>query len=288
MDKETLIKKVLGNDAKVIAPLLGGMMNQSFIVESNNKKYVLYISTKQANEMVNRPLEKQHIDIIHSLNITSRNIYFDAQNGIKINEYIEGSSIDKISQFDYQKVALLLKKLHSSKTLSPVDYLPFKRFEEYENEAKEYLTVFQENYLELKEYLLSYKEYLMGQKKVLSHNDAQRSNIIKSDDNKYFIIDFEFVGNNDEIYDIACFGNSQVEEGYELLMNYFDIDELDDDKIRRFYLWRIYISLQWYLVAIVKHYRGEGKTHGFDFLSVANHFLNNALTAYKRLKEKNL
>ena len=71
-------------------------------------------------------------------------------------------------------------------------------------------------------------------------------------------------------------------------MNYFDIDELDDDKIRRFYLWRIYISLQWYLVAIVKHYRGEGKTHGFDFLSVANHFLNNALTAYKRLKEKNL
>ena len=284
MNKEEIIRNVLGPNAKVISPILGGMMNESFLVENNHKKYILYISTKQANEMVDRPLEKKHIDIIYPLNITSRNIYFDAENGIKINEFIDGSSLDKVDEFDYQKVAELLRKLHKSKELSPQDYNPFIRFLGYENEAKEFVPIFEDDYLKLRNLLFKNKNYLESQKKVLSHNDAQRSNIVKGDDGSYYIIDFEFVGNNDEIYDIAAFGNGEVKEGYNLLHHYFDT--IDIDKIKRYYLWRIYISLQWYLVALIKHYRGEGKTHGFDFLNVAHHFLNNALDAYQGLMEE--
>ena len=113
----------------------------------------------------------------------------------------------------------------------------------------------------------------------MSHNDAQRSNIVKDENDNYFLIDFEFVGNNDEIYDIATFGNGKVEEGRKLLDYYFENPSIDE--IKRYYLWRIYVSLQWYNVAIVKHFRGEGKAHGFNFLDVASFFLNNANDAYK-------
>ena len=123
----------------------------------------------------------------------------------------------------------------------------------------------------------------MSQRKVLSHNDAQRSNIIKTPNNEYYFIDFEFVGNNDPLYDVACFGNSFVSEGRELL-NKYCFDKPSEDEIKRFYLWRIYISLQWYNVAITKHYRGEGEKHGFNFLDVAKHFLNNAKDAYDGYK----
>ena len=282
MKTEELLHSILGDDSNVVRPLLGGMMNESYVVNKNNKNYVLYISTKQANEMVNRPLEKKHIDIISELGITSKNVYFDSERGIKVNEFIEGNSTDKVDQFDYQKIANILHTLHSSKVLSPEDYLPFKRFEGYESEALSFVKQFSEEYLLLRNELMANKYYLEGQEKVLSHNDFQRSNIVKADDGNYFVIDFEFVGNNDEIYDIACFGNGLVEEGYNLLEAYFQ--NPTNDQKKRYYLWRIYVSLQWYTVALVKHYRGEGAVHGFDFLAVASHFLDNAKTAYKYLK----
>ena len=280
MNKEELLNKIFGDKATIVSPLVGGMMNESYIVSNGDKKYVLYISTDQANEMVNRPLEKEHLDIIYSLGITSKNIYFDTSKGIKANEYIDGSSIDKIDEFDYQKVAELFHKLHASKTLSKEDYLPFKRFEGYEGEANQFVKGHDPKYLEVRNFLMNYKAYLESQKKVLSHNDAQRSNVVKSTTDDYYFIDFEFVGNNDEIYDIACFGNGLVEEGFKLLNAYFVNPTVD--QIKRYYLWRIYVSLQWYNVALVKHYRGEGKVHGFNFLNVAEHFLENAYEAYTK------
>ena len=280
MEKE-LVRKILGKEAFIVSPIFGGMMNNSFLVVNNDKKYILYIPTEQANEMVDRSLEKLNQQIVYSLGITSKNIYFDVQKGIKMNEYIEGSSIDKINEFDYQKIAKMLKTLHQSPVLSRENYNPFNRFIGYEKEAKEFVGEFEKNYVLLREKLFKNETMLKSQKLVLSHNDAQRSNIIRSENDNYYIIDFEFMGNNDEIYDIACFGNGLVSEGYKLLEAYFGNPSASEK--RRYYLWRIYVSLQWYLVALVKHYRGEGAIHNFDFLKVAEHFLNNAKDAYEGL-----
>lgn len=281
MNKELLIKEILSPDAFIISPLVGGMMNESCIVGAKDKKYVLYVSTDQANEMVNRPLERDNQALVYSLGITSKNVYFDTEKGIKINEYIEGHSLDKINEYSLKKVAKLLHILHNSKKLSHEDYHPFTRFISYENEAKSFVKEIDKDYLSLRETLFNNKEYLESQKMVLCHNDAQKSNIVKSDKDEYFLIDFEFMGNNDPVYDIATFGNGTVEEGFELLKEYAPNPSID--LMRRYYLWRIFVSLQWYNVALVKHYRGEGAIHNFNFLSVAGFFLNNAKTAKKYL-----
>ncbi len=285
MEIQNLIEKVLGKGSEIVSPLVGGMMNISYIVkDANEKKYVLYISTEQANEMVDRPLEREHQRIFYSVGITSKNVYFDTANGIKINEYIEGSSLDKVSEFNYEKVAKLLRELHECRVLSRQDYAPFVRFlENYEKEALSFDEKPSPLYNELRSFLFNHRSYLEAQTKVLCHNDAQRSNIIQTPDDNYYFIDFEFVGNNDPIYDIACFGNGAVSEGRKLLEKYFD-NNPSEDHIKRYYLWRIYVSLQWYNVAITKHYRGEGVKHGFNFLDVASHFLNNAKDAYDGFK----
>lgn len=277
---EELLVKVLGEGVEIVHEMLGGMMNISYLVkDKNDKKYIIYIPTEQANEMVDRPLEKEHQRIIYELGLTSKNVYFDEKAGIKINEFIEGDSLDKIAGFDYDKIATMFHKLHNSVMLSRVDYAPFTRFiNEYEKEALQYEEPSQ-LYKELRDFLFSKRNFLESQPLVLSHNDAQRSNIVKTPNDEYYFIDFEFVGNNDEIYDIAAFGNGTVTEGRKLLEKYYD-NNPSDNEIRRFYLWRIYISLQWYNVAITKHYRGEGEKHGFNFLDVANHFLTNAKDAY--------
>lgn len=275
-----LIRNILGKDAEIINSILGGMMNVSYLVKSNEKLYILYLPTEQANEMVNRKLEKEHQQIIYDLSITSKNVYFDVDTGIKINEYIEGTSIDKIDDINYDKIAELFKKLHNSIILSREDYAPFKRFvEDYENEAISLHKTVSPEYEELRDFLFKNKAYLERQQLTLCHNDAQRSNIIKDNKGEYYFVDFEFAGNNDPIYDIACFGNGLVSEGRKLLEKYFD-NNPSNDQIKRYYLWRIFVSLQWYNVALTKHYRGEGKTHGIDFMAVADHFLKNARDAY--------
>ena len=286
MENEELqiINDIFKGQGKVLEPLVGGMMNKSFIVEYFNDKYVLYISTEQANEMVDRKLEKANQQLIIDLGLTSKNIYFDTDKGIKVNEYIEGSSLDKADSYDSKKVAELLKAMHTSGKLSKEDYKPFKRFIAYEEEAKAFGDNFEANYPVLRKELFDNKEFLESQKLVLCHNDAQKSNIVKSADGKYYLIDFEFMGNNDPIYDIATFGNGKVSEGYKVLEDYFDGKPTTDEK-KRYYLWRIFVSLQWHNVAIVKHFRGEGKVHGFNFLSVADFFFANAMDAYKGLKE---
>ncbi|HPY79799.1 MAG TPA: phosphotransferase [Bacilli bacterium] len=279
MKIEKILNQAFGPDAAVLSPLVGGMMNESYIVVNSGKKYVLYISTKQANEMVDRSRERRDQKIFFDLGITSKNVYFDEENGIKINEYIEGVSIDQISEFNYQKIAKLMHILHDSGRLCDKDYLPFERFKGYEQEACSFVPHQDNRFLKLREVVFSKKDYLTSQKKVICHNDAQRSNIVRTPNNEYYFIDFEFVGNNDPIYDIACFGNSSIQEGYKLLEAYFP--NLTNVEKERFFLWRMYISLQWYEVAIVKHYRGEGKIHNLNFLNVAAHFLGNAEEAYQ-------
>ena len=286
MENEILeiVNSIFKGEGKIIEPLVGGMMNKSFIVEYYNDKYVLYVSTEQANEMVDRQLEKDNQKLIIDLGLTSKNFYFDVDKGIKVNEYIEGLSLDKAESYDSKEVAKLLKTMHESDKLSRQNYEPFKRFTAYEEEAKSFGDNFEANYPVLRKEIFDNREFLESQKLVLCHNDAQKSNIVKSLEGKYYLIDFEFMGNNDAIYDIATFGNGKVSEGYELLVDYYDGNPTADQK-RRYFLWRIFVSLQWHNVAIVKHFRGEGKVHGFDFLKVAEFFFANAMDAYKGLKE---
>lgn len=280
-----LICKILGEGAEVRSVVEGGMMNVAYLVTDNEgKQYILYIPTKQANEMVNRTLEKENQKIVYELGLTSKNIYFDTDSGIKVNEFIFGNSLDKIDSFDYQKIAEIFKKLHNSVMLSRCDYDPFDRFENnYEKEALEFKKEQSPEYLMLRDFLFSYKQFLQAQPLTLCHNDSQRSNIIKSSDGDYYFIDFEFMGNNDPIYDISAFGNNSVSEGRKLLEKYFD-NNPTDNQIKSFYLWRIFISLQWYNVAITKHFRGEGDAHNIDFLKVSEHFLKNAKDAYDGFK----
>ena len=281
MEKENIIKKYLGESAQIEKQILGGMMNGSFLVDYQDKKYILYMPTPQANEMVNRKEEKRHLDIVYPLGVTSKNVYFDIPSGIKINEFIEGESLNNLDNYNEEKVADILRKLHQSGLKSNLDYQPFERFLGFEKEALEFCDL-SDDYRAFKELLFSNREYLESDPKVLSHNDYQKSNIVfNPKDGNYYMIDFEFMANNSEIYDIACFANNDVNDGLRLLRAYFGNPNIE--QTRKFYLWRIFVSMQWYLVAIIKHYRKEGEKHHFNFLAVADHFMNIAKTAYEGL-----
>lgn len=280
---ETVLKDIFGaKTANVKTRLLGGMMNETYIITCEGKDYVLFLPQGNANDVVDRKEEKFVQKIASDLGITSKNIYFNVEEGIKCHEYIDGESLNKIDEFDYDAIAKMLKTFHSSKIKSHNDYNPFQRLDEYYDLVRKFTTPTGDFY-DVLHVLKANQDFLEKQELVLSHNDFQRSNVVKSVDNNYLMIDFEFVGNNDEIYDIAAFGNNSVTEGRKLLDAYFD-NNPTEDQIKRYYLWRMFISLQWSLMALIKDHNGEGKIHNIDFKGVSAFFLQNAKEARGNLQ----
>lgn len=280
-----IIHSFFNETSFVESQLHGGMMNEAFIINENNKKHVVYFPVGESNSMVDRAQEMLAQALCEEAKITRKCSHFNPTSGVKSFEFIEGLSIDHINEteIDYEKVTSLLIKLHSLSTEGFKQYDAHKRFNEYINDLvkfdKNAIKPIYENMVLIDKYLLEFpKKYI-----ATCHNDSQRSNIIKDSNGNYFLIDFEFIGLNDPVYDIAAFGNTEVKEGYKLLEYYNKQKPLGDDYKVRYAVWRIYISMQWYVVAMLKHYRGEGEKTHFDFTKVADFFLNNMNEARKLL-----
>ena len=62
-------------------------------------------------------------------------------------------------------------------------------------------------------------EYLETNRYTLCHGDSQISNFLKTD-KTLKLMDWEFTGNNDPIYDVACFGNNNFDHALALLPVY--------------------------------------------------------------------
>ena len=67
---------------------LEGITNTSFIVEVDNKKFVLRIPGENP-DVINRESEKYNTALVQEIGMTLPYIIFDAENGIKISEYFE-------------------------------------------------------------------------------------------------------------------------------------------------------------------------------------------------------
>ncbi|HHU55453.1 MAG TPA: phosphotransferase family protein [Acholeplasmataceae bacterium] len=268
--KSRLQKIYPDNEVEISHRLLGGMSNYTYVVKVDGEFYTYRIPGENAEKFVDRNIEKNNLELIDSLNISNKTIYFNTETGEKIATYIDGVSLHQVEEYPYKKVSDILKIIHQSGLKAKNDYNPFSRLMQYEDHIIKLGFTHPIEYLQIKEKLLSYKPYLELQEKVLCHGDSQPSNFVLSED-KLYIVDFEFTGNIDLIYDIACFANIRLEEGLKLLYSYFD--KVDQDKLKRFYLWRAFQCFQWYNVAIFKELTGLSKALKIDFKAVAQDYL---------------
>jgi thiamine kinase-like enzyme len=261
--------------------LLGGMSNYTFVVKMNDELYTYRFPGEFAEYFVDRTLEKANIAIMEKINISNETIYLDLETGEKVAKYLPGVSMHRLDTFPYEKVANLLKQIHQSGLQAINDYEPFNRLNNYEQYVIDLGYKHSLAYHETKNHFLQYQDYLASQPKVLCHGDSQPSNFIV-DGEKLYAVDFEFCGNNDLIYDIACFANMKLEHGLQLLHVYFD--KVDQDKLKRFYLWRAYQALQWFNVAMFKELHGMSVKLHINFKIVSEHYLELAMELMKKIE----
>ena len=257
--------------------LMGGMSNYTYVVEVKHKKYTFRIPGKKAENFVDRVVEKHNIELVDQLHLNNKTVYLDLENGYKIAEYIEGQPMSELNPLEYlHDASITLHMIHDSGLKSDYDYDPLKRLAYYEEHTYEYDHVHSDRYYELKDRFLSLKDkYMDPERLTLCHGDSQISNFVITPDGETRLMDWEFTGNNDPFYDIACFGNNNFDHALALLPIYLG-REATVEEYNRLYFYRTFQCLQWHNVALYKEFIGLSIELDIDFMFVANLYLDKA------------
>lgn len=269
------INEKLNQEVIVKSRLLGGMSNYMFVIDIENELYTFRIPGKNAWQFVDRKVELDNINhLVENELVVSPDI-FDVKDGYKLTSYIEGKPLSEVETMPYDQVVEILKKLHSTPKFIH-DYDPVARLNKFEllneNISQEYLDL-KNKWLEIYETLL--KDIPL----VACHGDSQISNFVLDTNNQLHLLDWEFAGNNDLMYDIACFGNNDFNQALELLTHYFN--NPTKEHYQRLYAWRMFQCLQWHNVAMYKHQIGLSEELLVDFEKVAGLYIEKAAYFYQ-------
>ncbi|MDR1697826.1 MAG: phosphotransferase family protein [Erysipelotrichaceae bacterium] len=271
--QETLAKvfNVQNSQITILERFKLGMSNFTYKAQVGSDLYVIRIPGFMASLFVDFKIELKVLTAIKETNITSDVVYYQPESGIKISKYLEGVSLANLSDISsyYPEIAAKLHELHALKLEIPT-YNYFHRVKKYES----YLPgMIDPRYFELKRriIILSGLKYA-NFKEVPTHGDIQRSNIVLSQ-GQLFFLDWEFFGINDPFYDVASFGNISFDDSKELLKHYLGRVPTIEESKRLIYN-RILQTLQWYLVAKKKQQLYPNNELGLDFGAISEHYLD--------------
>ena len=272
---KNLIKNVLGVEENNIGEikLLGGMTNKNYKVIINNKNYVLRIPGNGTEQMINRLDEKINSTLACDLALDTNLLYFDEVSGIKIAEFIENAETlngEMAKREENMRLTLeILKKLHNSDLKFNNCFDVYTKIEEYEELLRAANGNNFDDYLEVKEEVIKLKAVMneLGVNLVPCHNDTVPENFVKSGDEKIYLIDWEYSGMNDRMWDLAAHSLECdfSEDDEELLLNIYFGGRVEDKYRKRMLINKICQDFLWSIWTNIKEAKGDDfGSYGID------------------------
>ena len=255
--------------------VLGGMTNKNYLVIINSKKYVLRIAGAGTTSIINRYFEKMNAKEVSKIGVDKELIYFSEETGVKISEYIEKAETlnpeTSKRSVNLLLTSNLLKKLHTSDIKFENRFNVFNEIKKYESLIKNKELIYKkyENYAENRQLIFELENFLKknGMIIVSCHNDTVPENFIKNDKNEMFLIDWEYSGMNDPMWDLAAHSlesNFSPREENIFLENYFEKNIKRED-ILRIECYKVLQDFLWSIWTILKEENGDDfGTYGID------------------------
>ncbi len=193
--------------------LPSGFSNRNFVVLLDSGKYIL----RMCNFPPNDP--KSEVSYLN-LPIAPTLVAYDRVNGHMITEFFEGTLLVD-DPFTVQESAEYVRKLHADVPMgvrihNPVEVTlaHFRRADKF-NELR------------------SFVESTSWQPRLLvgSHNDLNACNVIRSTNRENLTLDWEFAGDNEDIFDVVnlCHGLCYTDEETEECARLYSGDSYDSD-----------------------------------------------------------
>ncbi|WP_071393474.1 phosphocholine cytidylyltransferase/choline kinase family protein [Bacillus tuaregi] len=273
-------------DIQKIEPF-GGMTNKNFKVMVKDEEYVLRLPGNGTEKMINRMEEKRNSSLASSLGIDAELIYFNEETGVKVSKLIANAETlnpTTAKREDNMRLTTsVLKKLHHSGIEMNNQFDVFAKMAEYEQLLEEVNGRMYEPYEEVKSQVMALKHQyeLMDFQLMPSHNDLVAENFVKSGEDKIYLIDWEYGGMNDPVFDLAAHSLECEfsEEDEELFLRlYLDEDEIPVDIQKRMLMNKIFQDFLWSIWTCIKEAKGDDfGTYGIDRFNRARAFLTNPL-----------
>lgn len=246
--------------------IIGGMTNYNFLVTlKTGEQFVFRKAGNSSNELINRQYEYANSLLVQELNLTPDTIYFSIETGYKVTRYIDNAKTltpFSISKY-WQKICEILYNLHNS-DIRFINVFDWKQeFELYKKIAEEVGVVLEGKFLEIEKIAIRLYDRLqdIGIELVPCHNDLVAANIIMNNNEKIYLIDWEYSGMNDIAWDIAALFSenslsSSVQEKF--LEKYF---RQNQNKIlimkEKILIFQILQNVLWYIWTAIKEAKGD-------------------------------
>lgn len=266
------VLKISDEQIQNIAPI-GGMTNKNYKVTINNEHFVLRVPGNGTEEMISRSNEMENALYAHEVGVDAELIYFNEKTGIKVSRFIENAetlSPDSARRHANMKLTTsILRKLHSSTKPMSTRFDIYNEIEKYHNLVVKYGAMHYEDYEYTRERVYALQDILMTLDVKLTpcHNDLVAENLIKSGEDKMYLIDWEYAGMNDPMWDLAahileCDFNEEDEARF---LNLYFNGEPDEKYIKRVLINKIFQDFLWSIWTIVKEAKGDNfGSYGID------------------------
>lgn len=233
---------------------LGGLTNHTYCVTLKRGKLLYRLPGEGTETLINRKYEKISTELACSVGVDSELIYFDAETGVKISQYIDNSeTLSPETMRENENIisaAKIFSKIHNSNIDTKVPFNVFEMAADYEKFIIDNKGTLFEDYVKVKNSVMELKNKVdaIGVHLVPCHNDPLCENWIK-DQNRLYLVDWEYAGMNEAMWDLADLSieASFTNEMDQLLLNtYFDNNVTQDDTLR-FKANKIYLDYLWSL-----------------------------------------
>ncbi|PHM39561.1 LicA protein [Xenorhabdus mauleonii] len=258
-DIKKIIEPLIKEKVKKIERI-GGMTNVNYYCETKQKKVVLRIPGNNTGKIINRVNEKYNCQLATLIDINPKLYYYSLDSGIKITKYLENSETLSPQTLSRDENLLNIAKILSKLHLSDIIFKnTFNVFEEYNRYIKQLnnIEISYPNFKETEDYFFSLQKKLarIGINTSPCHNDPVPENFIKTHE-KYYLIDWEYSGMNDPMWDIAAiFEESGIGKLKQeiFLSEYFVEREYNKSKIdEKILIFRICQNFLWSIWTLLK------------------------------------
>lgn len=264
--KET-ISNALSVDVNLISEIkpFGGMTNKNYKVTVDHDDFVVRVSGNGTEEMINRFDEKYNSQLASNLGINPEQLYFNEFTGLKIARLIPDAETfnPKTAKREENLIRIsgILRELHTSNIKMENEFNVFERMRHYEKLAFEANGVFYEGYEKVKSQVKELQSFYDNLNVELApcHIDPVPENFVKSGDDKLYLIDWEYSGMNDPLWDVAAFSlECELSPREEtLFLQQYNQGHLDVVHRQRVLLNKIFQDFVWTIWTILKEAKGD-------------------------------
>ena len=240
---------------------LGGMTNHSYkVTTADGQEYLVRIPGEGTEELISRSDERKSTELACSLGIDSELLHF-GDDGTKVMRFIHDpqpmSEEVMRRRENLVQAARIFRRLHTCGADTGVRFEVFEMAELYERIIREAKVALYDDYEEVRRQVMDIKESVDANgaaPRVPCHNDSLMGNWVIRDDGKLFLIDWEYSGMNEAMWDLSCLSiEADYSEGDDaaLLEAYYG-RTVSEEEATRFMAAKLYVDYLWTLWGLTR------------------------------------